>query len=201
MGLKTPCFHCRGHVFNPWSGNEDPIAVQPKVKKNKANHHHLRYTCGAHQLEPHILTSFPPCPTIHSPDLWTEEKSKCCLWTNHHCALWALGSVQTLSPGSAFKKQVTNSHESLSRLICHEHILMWFWKADTNMLVTSINSASSEESPEPLFTHVKASKTQGGKNMDYLSSNRVHPIRELWGGLQEMEECTRALWFPRLQKG
>lgn len=47
------------------------------------------------------------------------------------------------------------------------------------MLVTSINSASTEESPEPLFTHVKASKIQGGKTMDYLSNNRVHPIREL----------------------
>ena len=37
---KTPSFHCRGHGFNPWSGNYDPssLNVRPKektVKKKK----------------------------------------------------------------------------------------------------------------------------------------------------------------------
>ena len=32
---EVPCFHCRGHGFNPWSGNWDPTchAVQPKTNK------------------------------------------------------------------------------------------------------------------------------------------------------------------------
>ena len=34
------------------------------------------------------------------------------------------------------------------------------------MLVTSINSASTEKSLEPLFTHGNPSKTQGVKNRD-----------------------------------
>ena len=30
--VKTPHFHCRGHGFNPWKGNEDPTChvIQPK---------------------------------------------------------------------------------------------------------------------------------------------------------------------------
>ena len=33
--VKNPHFQCRGHGFNPWSGNQDPICcmVWPKKKK------------------------------------------------------------------------------------------------------------------------------------------------------------------------
>ena len=33
--VKTLCFQCRGHGFNPWSGNWDPLCctVRPKNKK------------------------------------------------------------------------------------------------------------------------------------------------------------------------
>ena len=108
-----------------------------------------RYNCGARQLEPRILTSFPPCPTTQSPDRWTAQKSKCCLWAALLCERLAVCSL--CSPGSALKKQVANSYDSPSRRIWREHILMWFWKADTNMLVMSINSASSEKSPASLL--------------------------------------------------
>ena len=32
--VKTPCFHCRGHRFNPWSGTKIPHAVQHCEKIN-----------------------------------------------------------------------------------------------------------------------------------------------------------------------
>ena len=37
--VRTPRFHCRGHGFNPWSGNQDPASreVWPKGKKKKSN--------------------------------------------------------------------------------------------------------------------------------------------------------------------
>ena len=33
--VKTPCFRCRGHGFNPWSGNKDPAChvARPREKK------------------------------------------------------------------------------------------------------------------------------------------------------------------------
>ena len=33
--VKNPCFHCRGHGFDPWSGNWDPAChvVWPKKKR------------------------------------------------------------------------------------------------------------------------------------------------------------------------
>ena len=33
--VKTPCFHCRGHGFDPWSGNSDPThcVMWPDKKK------------------------------------------------------------------------------------------------------------------------------------------------------------------------
>ena len=36
--VKTLRFHCRGHRFDPWSGNCDPTcrAAWPKKKKTKA---------------------------------------------------------------------------------------------------------------------------------------------------------------------
>ena len=35
-GKKTLCFHCRGHRFNPWSGNKDspPPCHMAWTKKN-----------------------------------------------------------------------------------------------------------------------------------------------------------------------
>ena len=34
--VKTPCFHCRRHGFNPWSGNQDATwHSQNKIKKKK----------------------------------------------------------------------------------------------------------------------------------------------------------------------
>ena len=36
--VKTPCFQCRGHGFNPWSGNLGPtgyVVWQKKKKKKK----------------------------------------------------------------------------------------------------------------------------------------------------------------------
>ena len=37
--VKTPRFQCRGQVFDPWSGNYDPIwqATEEKKKENKAS--------------------------------------------------------------------------------------------------------------------------------------------------------------------
>ena len=35
--VKTPCFHCRGHGFDPWSGNEDPAYMPHSVDKKKAH--------------------------------------------------------------------------------------------------------------------------------------------------------------------
>ena len=32
--VKTPCFHCRGHRFNPWSDTKIPHAVQHCEKIN-----------------------------------------------------------------------------------------------------------------------------------------------------------------------
>ena len=32
---KNPLFHCRGHRFNPWLGNEDPICVAKSKQTNK----------------------------------------------------------------------------------------------------------------------------------------------------------------------
>ena len=36
--VKTPCIYCRGHGFDPWSGNLDPTChtVQPNREKNKS---------------------------------------------------------------------------------------------------------------------------------------------------------------------
>ena len=31
--VKTPCFHCRGHGFNPWSGNFRMLRGVAKKKK------------------------------------------------------------------------------------------------------------------------------------------------------------------------
>ena len=31
--VKTPCFHCRGHGFNPWSGTKIPHATAWLKKK------------------------------------------------------------------------------------------------------------------------------------------------------------------------
>ena len=35
--VKTPCSQCRGHGFDPWSGNEDPTChtAWPKKRKQK----------------------------------------------------------------------------------------------------------------------------------------------------------------------
>ena len=35
--VKTPSFHCRGHLFNPWLGNYHPtcLTVQPTEKQKK----------------------------------------------------------------------------------------------------------------------------------------------------------------------
>ena len=37
--VKTPRFQCRGQVFDPWSGNYDPIwqATEEKKKEKKAS--------------------------------------------------------------------------------------------------------------------------------------------------------------------
>ena len=36
--VQTPCFHCRGHGFDSWSGKQDPAchAVWPKKRKEKS---------------------------------------------------------------------------------------------------------------------------------------------------------------------
>ena len=33
--VRTPCFHCRGPGFDPWSGNEDPTSCAAGQKKKK----------------------------------------------------------------------------------------------------------------------------------------------------------------------
>ena len=33
--VRTPCFHCRGHGFHPWSGSEDPTCQLAWPKKEK----------------------------------------------------------------------------------------------------------------------------------------------------------------------
>ena len=33
--VKTPCFQCRGHGFNPWSGNLGPTGYVVWQKKKK----------------------------------------------------------------------------------------------------------------------------------------------------------------------
>ena len=33
--VKTPCFHCRGHRFNPWQGNLTSHTLPDAVKKKK----------------------------------------------------------------------------------------------------------------------------------------------------------------------
>ena len=43
-GVRTPCFHCRGHGSNPWSGNLNPAC-------HAMQHHHLP--------TPHQIASFP----------------------------------------------------------------------------------------------------------------------------------------------
>ena len=35
--VKTPCFHCRGHGFDPWLGTNIPHATQHSQKKEKKN--------------------------------------------------------------------------------------------------------------------------------------------------------------------
>ena len=32
--VRTPCFHCRGHGFDPWSGNQDPASRGAWLEKN-----------------------------------------------------------------------------------------------------------------------------------------------------------------------
>ena len=34
--VETPCFHCRGHAFDPWLGHQDPacLAAWPGKKKS-----------------------------------------------------------------------------------------------------------------------------------------------------------------------
>ena len=32
---RTLCFHCRGHGFEPWSGNSDPASHVAKKKKKR----------------------------------------------------------------------------------------------------------------------------------------------------------------------
>ena len=33
--VRTPCFHCNGHRFDPWLGNKDPIWPSQKKKRKK----------------------------------------------------------------------------------------------------------------------------------------------------------------------
>ena len=33
--VKTPCFHCQGLGFNPWSGSQDPTRREVPKKKNR----------------------------------------------------------------------------------------------------------------------------------------------------------------------
>ena len=44
--VKTLCFHCRGHGFDPWSVNYDPLsfAVRPKERKGKKSRKRLLFT-------------------------------------------------------------------------------------------------------------------------------------------------------------
>ena len=35
--VRTPCFHCREHRFNPWSGNYNPANCDVWPKKNRRN--------------------------------------------------------------------------------------------------------------------------------------------------------------------
>ena len=44
--VKTLCFHCRGHGFDPWSVNYDPLsfAVRPKERKGKKGRKRLLFT-------------------------------------------------------------------------------------------------------------------------------------------------------------
>ena len=34
-GVEILSFHCRGHRFDPWSGNQDPACYLAKPKKKK----------------------------------------------------------------------------------------------------------------------------------------------------------------------
>ena len=33
--VKTPCFQCRRHGFDPWSGNKDPTYHVSRLKEKK----------------------------------------------------------------------------------------------------------------------------------------------------------------------
>ena len=33
--LQTPCFHCQGPGFNPWSRNKDPLSYGDESRKKK----------------------------------------------------------------------------------------------------------------------------------------------------------------------
>ena len=47
--VKTPCFHCREHGFNPWSGNEDPTCHAAWLKKAKQLHSEKQRVDGYYQ--------------------------------------------------------------------------------------------------------------------------------------------------------
>ena len=44
---RTPCFHCMGHRFDPWSGTKIRHAVQQGQKKKKTLVKYLmKYVCN-----------------------------------------------------------------------------------------------------------------------------------------------------------
>ena len=57
--VKTPCFHCRGHRFDPWLGKIPmPHGVTGKKKKKKEKERNYKCTSVGEDVEkwkPHIL--------------------------------------------------------------------------------------------------------------------------------------------------
>ena len=66
--VRTLCFHCKGHKFHPWSGNQGtkiPQAVQPKTQTytlTKTNKKPQTTNDGAQALN-HNPTLPPPMET------------------------------------------------------------------------------------------------------------------------------------------
>ena len=56
--VKTPCFQCRGHKFNPWLGNEDPAccAAWPQINKffKRSVFKSVSSTAGGPEWESHL---------------------------------------------------------------------------------------------------------------------------------------------------
>ena len=63
------CFHCRGHRFDPWLGNQDPtylLVQQKKKKKVFINVNNIIALCPhASTLRPSLSDLSHPCLSFH----------------------------------------------------------------------------------------------------------------------------------------